>query len=64
MIVPHVLQSGAWLGKGFITMVTLVRAHTSVSANMTNQCEFNSESLATDVALVRTQAGVYSAVAL
>ena len=64
MIVPHMLQSGAWLCKGFITVVTLVRAYTSVSANVTNQCEFNSESLATDVTLVRTQASVDSAVAL
>lgn len=53
MIVSHMLQSGTWLGKCFLTVVTLVRAHTSVSTDMTNQGELYCEGLATDVTLVR-----------
>lgn len=64
MIVPHMLQSGTWLCKRFLTIVTFVRTHTSMSTDVTNQGELNCESLAANVTFVRTQTSVDTAVAL
>ena len=57
-------QSGTRLGKGLITVVTLVRANTSMGADVTNQRELHCEGLVTNVALVRTQTSMNATVAL
>lgn len=53
MIVSHMLQPCTRLGECLVAVVTLVRANTSMSADVANQGELNCEGLATDVTLVR-----------
>lgn len=53
MILTCMLQTGTWLGKRLLTVVTLVRTTSSVSTDMANQGELNREGLATNVTFVR-----------
>ena len=53
MILTHMLQTSAWLGKCPLAVVALVRLTTGVGTDMANQSELHCEGLPTNVTLVR-----------